>query len=151
MLYYKLLWDDSPTITDIPGFVWPNRETAIANYDEFCDWTYGPTNEPHIYEIDGPDPIQFPLCFAGRLCFNPKRNPPQKLSNPQQAFDYFSTKPTDFFSTAQATEDDVLLFLNLAATVGAFRSAPNPKLDEYFVGIPCKMQNISGSSGIRTH
>jgi len=63
--YYKLLWSEDPIINDIPGFVWPDEQTAIAHYDDFVGWTYGETEQPHLYKINGPKAVQCPVAFAG--------------------------------------------------------------------------------------
>ena len=136
------MWDEQPTVRRIPGFVFPDIQNAIANFDEFIGWTHGPTEEPHIYEMEAPSPFQFPLAFMSRLSFNPKRRPPKKLTQQQtqQAVQYFDKQDLEFFGLAAATEQDVLLFHDLAATLGTLKSADNSYIDELFVGIPVAMR-----------
>jgi hypothetical protein len=150
--YYKLLWAEDPVINDIPGFVWPDEQTAIAHYDDFVEWTYGETEQPHLYEIKGPKAIQSPVAFDGRLSYMPKRRRPQSLSDQEvrEALDYFNTKDPEFFGLAEAGEQDELLFLDLAATVGVLKAhmpdhETDPEgyaLDEYFIGIKSEMRKI---------
>lgn len=142
--YYKLIWSEEPIINDIPGFVWPDEQTAIAHYDDFIEWTYGETETPHLYVVQGPKATQCPVSFASRLSYMPKRRKPQTLSSQEAraALEYFGTKPPDFFSLAIATERDELLFLDLAATVGVLKSYENKVLDEYFMGVEGEMHKI---------
>jgi len=74
----------------------------------------------------------------------PRRRRPQSLSNQEarEILDYFSTKDPDFFSEAEAGEQDELLFLDLAATVGVLKSYHNPVLDEYFMGTVAEMHKV---------
>ena len=168
--YYKLLWAEDPIINDIPGFVWPNEQTAIAHYDAFISWTHGDTEQPHLYEIKGPKAIQFPATFVTDLSYRSKRRRPQPLSDQEarEALDYFNTKDPEFFGLAMACdnplhnnrlatppfkdcstcrEQDELLFLDLAATVGVLKAYRPPEygdeaLDEYFIGVKSEMRKI---------
>jgi len=141
MKYYKLIWDFSSKLYQIPGFVWPNEIEAIANYDEFIGWTHGETKTPHLYVMESENPIQFPLAFSSRLSHNHSRRPPRTLSDDEleSTFKYFSTKDADFFSMRDSTEDDVLLFLDFAASSPPLKSAYNSQLDEYSIGKKTRM------------
>lgn len=145
MKYYKWIWSDEQLITGIPGFVWPDEQTAIAKYDDYIEWTCGDTKSPNLFVMEAPRAIEFPLGFDGRLCFDRRRRHPKPLTDleQQRALAYFQDKSEDcdggFFGTNKATEDDVLLFLDFAASVGAIKTSPNPVLDEYFIGREVKM------------
>lgn len=141
MKYYKWVWSEERTLHQIPGFVWADKQTATENYKQFKEWTWGETENPSLYLINEVEPTQFPIAFSSRLSYNPSRPEPKQLSQHEleEAMEYFSNLPVDFFSTKHATEKDELLFLEIAATLRVLKSAHNPVLDEYFIGCEATM------------
>jgi hypothetical protein len=79
--------------------------------------------------------------------WSPQRREPKPLTQAKfdEAMDYFSNLPLDFFGTNRATENDFLLFLDVACTAAVLKPPRRDTqgfLDEYFIGIKSECKRL---------
>jgi len=122
MDYYKWVLNDSPTIYVNPGSVFMSKAVAIDFLEQFKSWVDTEDQPLGLYRFSGVEPTIIETAFDSRLLFYTQVEPLSAVDR-DLALAYFASKPSNFFGTNLATEEDVILWRRLVMLVGCLRSA----------------------------